>query len=134
MANINFLHRIKISETISFDADYLYYKNNQPFDYRNNYFNSNNQFLLEEKFRTSKKTPIFFFVSKIDYTKKLRVNTSLDVGLKAIISQLENDIQFERLQSNTWKIDPDYTSFATLKENILAAYTAYNIIMVTRPI
>jgi len=127
MGNINLQHTIKPGEAIAFDIDYLSYYNKQPFDYNNNYYNGQEQFLFTENVRTRKKTPIKFVVGKIDYTKKLGAKVSMEAGIKATVSTFDNDVSVERSQINSWTIDPEYTSYATLKENILAAYTAYSI-------
>lgn len=127
MGNINLQHTIKAGETISFDADYLLYHNKQPFAYNNNYYNGQGQFLFIENVRTAKKTPIKFGVGKIDYTKKMGPKISMEAGIKITFSRFDNDVSVERFQNNNWQIDPEYTSNATLKENISAAYIAYNI-------
>lgn len=127
MGNINLQYTLKPGEKISFDADYLVYNNNQPVDYYNKYYNAQGQFLFAEDVRTSKETPIHFLVGKIDYTKTLGAKRSMEAGIKATFSTFDNDVAVERSQNNSWTIDPDYTSFATLKESVLAAYAAYNI-------
>lgn len=127
MGNINLQHMIKPGETISFDGDYLLYHNRQPFDYANKYYDGQGQFLFTENVRTRKKTPIKFWVSKIDYTKKIGAKISWEAGLKITFSRFDNDVSVERLKNNNWETDQDYTSYATLKENISAAYMAYNI-------
>ncbi len=127
MGNINLQHVINTGETISFDIDYLFYHNKQPFEYNNNYYDGQQQFLFTENVRTNKKTPIQFWVGKIDYTKKLGQKVSMEAGIKATFSSFDNDVSVERSKNSNWQIDPDYTSNATLKENISAAYMAYNI-------
>ena len=127
MGNINLQFTLKPGEKILVDADYLVYNNKQPFDYYNRYYDAQGQFLFDEKVRTSKETPIHFLVGKMDYTKTLSAKLSMETGIKATSSTFDNDVSVERSQNNSWTIDPDYTSFAMLKESILAAYTAYNI-------
>lgn len=127
MGNFNLQHIINTSEKISLDADYLVYDNKQPFNYENNYYDGQQNFLFSETVRTNKKTPIKFIVGKIDYTKTLSTKVSMEAGVKATFSTFDNDVIVERSQNNIWKTDADYTSYAMLKENILAAYTAYNI-------
>jgi outer membrane receptor protein involved in Fe transport len=127
MGNINLQHAIKPDETISIDVDYLLYHNNQPFEYINDYYNGQQQFLFTENVRTSKKTPIKFWVSKLDYSKKLSSQFTMEAGVKATLSTFNNDVSIERSKNSNWQIDPDYTSYATLKENILAGYVASNI-------
>ncbi|HET9278049.1 MAG TPA: TonB-dependent receptor [Flavitalea sp.] len=125
--NLNLQHTIKPGQTISVDADYLFYYDKQPFEYRNHYYNANYQYLFTENVRTRKKTPIKFLVGKVDYTKKFSAKVSMEAGAKATFSMFDNDVSVERSRNNNWTFDPKYTSTATLKENILAAYTAYNI-------
>lgn len=127
MGNVNLQHTIKPGEMLSFDIDYLFYSNRQPFAYENNYFNSNEQFLFTQNVRTQKLTPIKFGVAKVDYSKQTTEKSSIEVGIKATVSRFDNDVKVERLENNLWQIDQDYTSYATLKENITAAYLAYNI-------
>ena len=97
------------------------------FDYKNNYHDGTGQFLFNEDVRTRKKTPITFWVGKMDYTRKLGSKVNMEVGVKATSSRFDNDVTVERGTNGNWQIDPEYTSNATLKESILAAYTAYNI-------
>ncbi|MEP7372096.1 MAG: TonB-dependent receptor [Chitinophagaceae bacterium] len=127
MGNINLQHAINSGETISFDIDYLFYHNKQPFTYNNNYYNEQHQLLFTENVRTSKKTPIRFWVGKLDYTRKLSQKIAMEAGVKFTFSRFDNDVSVERSKTGNWQIDPDYTSNATLKENISAAYLAYNI-------
>ena len=126
-ANINVHHTIKPGETISIDADYLLYQNRQPFDYNNNYYNGQQQFLFVENVRTRKKTPIKFIVGKMDYSKNLGSRISMEAGIKATFSTFSNAVSVERSQNSGWIIDKDYTSTAKLKESILAGYTGFNI-------
>lgn len=127
MGNINLQHTMRAGESISVDVDYLLYHNNQPFEYNNNYYNGQQQFLFTENVQTSKKTPIQFWVSKIDYTNKLNSRVNMEAGVKATLSTFDNDVSVERSKNNSWQVDPDYTSYAILKENILAGYVASNI-------
>ena len=125
--NINLQHTIKAGETISLDIDYLYYHNKQPFEYNNNYYDGQFQFLFTENVRTHKETPITFWVGKIDYTKKMGKKASMETGVKLTVSRFDNEVIVERSKNNSWQIDPDYSSDATLKENISATYIAFNI-------
>ena len=127
MGNVNFQHTLSEGETFSFDFDYLLYKNNQPFEYINDYHSGQQQFLFTEKVRTAKKTPIQFWVGKMDYTRKLSPKLSLEAGIKGTVSTFDNDVRVERSKTSNWEIDPDYTSFATLKEDIFAGYVGSNL-------
>lgn len=125
--NFNIQHTLKAGEMISFDADYLVYKNRQPFTYINNYYDGAHQYLTTENVRTGKKTPINFWVTKLDYTKTLSDKVSMEVGAKATFSTFDNDVKVERsTDGNTWHVDSLYTSIAKLKEDISAAYLSFN--------
>ncbi len=127
--NFNIQHTIKQGQTISFDADYLVYKNTQPFAYINNYFIGAHQHVATENVRTSKQTPIKFWVAKLDYTHTLSNKVSMETGVKATLSRFDNDVKIERSPDNiNWQVDSLYTSAAKLREDISAAYLSFNII------
>jgi hypothetical protein len=127
-ANFNIQHTIRPGEMISFDADYLVYKNKQPFAYSNKYYDGSHQYLRTEDVRTRKKTPINFWVAKLDYTKNIGDKVSLETGAKITYSTFDNDVSVERsADNNTWYVDSLYTSVAKLKEDIAAAYLSFNI-------
>ena len=125
--NLNLQHTFRAGETMSVDADYLVYKNNQPFNYQNNYYNGGDQFLFAENVRTGKHTPIKFYVFKLDYSKALNDKITIETGIKATKSRFDNDVVIERSKGGAWQIDPLYTSSATLKEDISAAHLSFNI-------
>src|SRR5690606_23357532 len=56
-ANFNLQHVFREGETLTFDADYLYYKDNNPNDYVNTYYDGDGNFVLEELTRSGKITP-----------------------------------------------------------------------------
>ncbi len=127
-ANFNIQHSIKPGEMISFDADYLVYKNRQPFFYSNRYYDGAHQYLSTENVRTRKKTPINFWVAKIDYTKNISNKVSIETGAKITYSTFDNDVSVERSPgNNTWRVDSLYTSVAKLKEDISAVYLSLNL-------
>lgn len=127
MSNINFSHNIKEGESITADIDYLYYKDNNPNDYTNKYYNGNGTPLSTELTRSSKLTPFTIWAGKIDYTKKLDKKVNMEAGVKLAMSKFTNDVAVETLQQTNWVQDPELTAKYNLKENIAAAYTAFNI-------
>ena len=126
--NFNFQHTVRPGEMISFDADFLVYKNRQPFTYTNKYYDGGHQYLTTENVQTRKKTPINFWVAKFDYTKNFGNKFSLETGAKITYSTFDNDVSVERSTDNgPWQVDSLYTSLAKLKEDIAAAYLSFNI-------
>jgi hypothetical protein len=126
MGNINLQHKFDENTTLIFDADYLYYFDNNPTDYINTYMGPNGELLYEEEVRTGKETPINIYVAKVDFTKDWGDGFRFSGGLKGTISQFDNDIRVETLRSNGWVFDPDLTQKYDLKEKIGAAYSSVN--------
>jgi hypothetical protein len=127
MANINFSHDLKEGENISADLDFLYYKDNNPNDYINHYFDGNGTSLNNEFTRSSKLTPFTIWAAKIDYKKRLTKKINLEAGAKLASTTFTNDVAVETLQQNNWIKDPGLTSKYFLKENIIALYATMNL-------
>jgi tRNA A22 N-methylase len=127
MGNINLQHIINSGEEITFNADYLFYADNNPNNYLNQYYNRNSQLLRTENTRSGKKTVINILPVQIDYKKKLSVKTNLETGMKRVASKFSNDVSVQKLIQNAWKSDSSLTALYSLKENISAAYASMNI-------
>ena len=127
MGNVNFSHTFKAGEILTADFDYLYYKDNNPNDYKNNYSNGSGTFLGEQLTRSTKNTPLNFIVSKIDYSNKLGKKINVYSGAKLALSKFTNDVAVENQLQNYWTKDPDLTSKFHLKENIAALYSTFDI-------
>ena len=104
--NYNLKHNFAEDKFISFDIDYLYYKDNNPTNYENSFFDENRTFLNTEFLRSGKLTPIKTWVSKFDYSNKVNEKIKVEVGIKGTFSEFENDVIVENLIGNDWIIDP----------------------------
>lgn len=125
--NVNFQHQFKENETLTFDADYLYYKDNNPNDYVNTYFDGSGNFLLEELTHSGKITPLNIAVGKLDYAKSFGEKWKLETGLKATNSNFTNDVVVENNVGQGWVKDPGLTAKYKLDERILAVYSALDM-------
>lgn len=126
-ANVNMQHTFQENETLTFDADYLYYKDNNPNDYVNTYYDGSGNFVLEELTRSGKITPLNIAVGKLDYAKSFGEKWKLESGLKATNSNFTNDVIVENNTGQGWMIDQSLTARYKLDEKILAAYTALDV-------
>jgi hypothetical protein len=126
MTNINLQHRIKEGQSISVNLDYLWYHDNNPTNYVNNYYKPQSNFLFSEKTKTGKITPITIYVAAVDYTARLDKKWDMETGVKFTSSEFTNDVRVERFEQNNWVADPQYTNKYKLKEDIAAAYAAFN--------
>lgn len=127
MGNINLQHFIDSSQEITFNADYLFYDDNNPNDYLNQYYDRYDLLLREENTRSRKKTLINIFPIQIDYKKKISKKTDLEAGVKKVVSKFSNDVSVDELVQTDWKSDSSLTAMYSLKESISAAYVSMNI-------
>jgi len=122
--NANIQHSFSDSEKISFNADYIFYKDDNPVTYLNTYYDGNAKFVRDQNIRSSKLTPIHIWVGALDYSKKLSAKFDMDAGLKGTLSRFNNDVQIDRLVQNEWKKDLAFSAKYDLKESIYAAYSS----------
>jgi len=87
-SNYNIRHNFKENKFISFDIDYLYYKDRNPINYKNTFFDENYTFLYDELSRSRKFTPIETWVSKFDYSNKINDNVKFEAGIKVHFQHL----------------------------------------------
>jgi outer membrane receptor protein involved in Fe transport len=129
MTNMNLQHTIKEDESLTFDLNFLLYRNNNPTEYDNQYYNSAGALVFREQTRSGKTTPIRIWVGSGDYKRKLGKKTDMEAGIKMAAFHFTNDVYVETMMQNDWVADPLLTAKYTLKENIDAAYASFNIAM-----
>lgn len=125
--NFNVLHHFRGEQQLSVNVDYIFYKDVNTLSYLNNFYGSNGDFLYNDKTRSSKETPIKFWVATVDYSKKIGKNVDMEGGIKGTLSHFVNDVRVEREMQNNWFIDKTFTSKYDLDESIFAGYTSFNI-------
>jgi hypothetical protein len=122
--NLNVQHTLRQGESLSFDADYLYYHDHNPVDYANRVFFPGNQLVRTNEARSRKNTPINIGVSKLDYVKSLRNDAKIELGVKASMSRFSNDVSVEDFITDQWLIQDALTANYHLNELIYAAYAS----------
>lgn len=125
--NLNLQQQFKKGDNLSFNATYLHYKNNQPFDYYSRYYDKTGNFIYDETNRNGKLTPMNFLIGAVDYSGKLSKKIGLEAGAKATLADFTNDLHFERFLQGNWKTDSSLSSVYTLKENYTALYASLSI-------
>ncbi len=124
MANLNLQHTFKPRKVLFLDANYIYYKDNNPNSYSADYYDNSKEFLYHEDLRSGKITPIHFWVFSVDYTSPLGKNIAIETGAKISFSRFNNDVSVEKLNQGLWIPDSSLSANYLLKENIAAAYTS----------
>ncbi|MEQ9218157.1 MAG: outer membrane beta-barrel protein [Cyclobacteriaceae bacterium] len=124
--NFNLQHDFSENNQLNMDVDYFIYRQRQPQSYSNEYVTEDQQAVIPENIRMLKETPLNIFVGKIDYRMRISEFLSLELGAKATLNTLENEVLFERVESGNWQIDPIFSDFTNMEENIVAGYTSFN--------
>jgi len=127
MANLNFQHTFKPGKTLFVDANYIYYRDNNPNTYSNTYYDNTKALLYHEDLRSSKITPINLWVFSSDYTTPLSKKITMEAGAKIALSKFNNDVNQDKLKQGEWVPDAGLSANYLLKENIAAAYTSFNM-------
>ena len=122
MGNLNLRHTFMDGRNLSLDVDYLRYTNTQNHDYVNSFDFASENRSTTDILRSTKSTPIKLWVLKGDYEHKLSDKAKLELGAKATLMGLNNNVLVERQQPSGWQTDPDYSQNYNLTDNILAAY------------
>ncbi|QYA26450.1 TonB-dependent receptor [Gramella sp. MT6] len=121
-ANFNISHDFTDEKSLVFNLDYLYYKDDNPNDYKNSYFDENVVFEADTISRSTKLTPIKTYVGALDYKTSPNEELKIETGLKLTTSNFENDVAVEELINNSWIPDPTLTNKSYLDESIYAGY------------
>ncbi|XOV92532.1 MAG: outer membrane beta-barrel protein [Bacteroidota bacterium] len=124
MYNINFQQGIGDNQQLNIDFDYFTYLQGQPRTYGYQFTPENQQSSILEDLYIKKKTPIDIWVGKLDYKIDISDQLVLEAGVKSTLNDVENDVLAERLESGTRTIDPLFTSFTRMNEDIIAGYTS----------
>lgn len=101
-ANFNIQRTLRENDVLSFTADYLHYYDNQSVNYDNTWLDGKNNLFFDQTIRSSKITPINFGVMKMDYVRNFGKKGKLEMGVKAVVSQFNNNVGVETLLSNRW--------------------------------
>jgi hypothetical protein len=120
--NLNFSHQFSKDQTLTVDADYVWYKIHNPSNYDIHYQHADGSEYDDTKLRVSKETPIQIAVAKADYTQNLGKETQFETGVKFAKSLFDNDVKVDNQTQGEWVSNPDLTSHFKLSEDVAAAY------------
>lgn len=124
--NINLQQTYKEGNKLLVNLDYMHYKDVNPVDYINSYYDNKGTFLKEEEMKSSKTTPINLWVAAVDYSRNLNKKLQWEAGAKATISHFTNEVRIDRLLQHQWVTDGLLSATWQLNENISAAYSSLN--------
>jgi len=116
--------KINTKSEISFNLDYLYYNNDNPSSYDDKLFYQEYNIYEVSKIDLQKTTPIRFLIARADSQHSLSSSLTIETGFKGVASILDNNVLVQRLVNNFWMVDPAFTSYSTLNEQIGAGYVS----------
>jgi hypothetical protein len=123
-ANFNLTHKFSDKNYVSYDIDYLNYDNSNPNNYTNSFFNNNDNLASTSMTRSTKRTPLYTWVSRLDFHNVLGTKGSIDYGVKGSYNNFENRVEVQNQKENSWVTDKTLSSSSFLNETILAAYSS----------
>jgi len=125
--NFGVNHTFSNDQSLSFDFDYLYYKNINPSTYRNDLISGDESALAVDAIDVEKETPINIWVSKLDYQSKLSEILTLKAGFKGTRSDFLNDVRVRDTIDGNTVLNAAFTNKADLREFIGAGYFSADV-------
>ena len=125
-ASLGYKTELTRKSTLSVSGDYLYYHNNNPSTYHNEPLSGDNDQEERSSIRLSKETPIYFVSGSADYKYNISKSLSVEAGFKTVTSRLTNDVIARRTIGKVTQKDPEFSSYSSLDESVIAGYTALN--------
>lgn len=120
--NLNYRVKLDTSGTsLSFDADYSYYRNKRQESYINT-LSDKNAVINTQYLRNKQPVDISVYSFKADYSGKAWKKYSLDLGVKSSYVITNNLVAFDTLQNQSWVPYSNFTNNFNYKENINAVY------------
>ena len=114
--------KINSKSEINFNVDYLHYHNDNPSSYDDKLFYEQHNVSEVSKIDLKKTTPIRFLIATTDYQRFFSPSFTLEAGIKAVTSNLDNNVSVQRLVNNVWTMDSVFFSHSALDEQVGAAY------------
>lgn len=127
MGNVHAEHRRASGATLSVDADYLYYRNENPNDYTTTSIGGAVESTTTGDAATRKTTPFRIGVGKADYTSPLSSNWMLGAGAKVSAARFTNDVQTELLLPDVDLGRNNPSENSRLTETVYAAYVESDV-------
>ena len=118
--NLNLSHTFADGSSLTADADYLFFKNDNPTTFDYDYSLNESRFPEADiDLLSDKTTPFGIAVGRLDYRRKVATGGELSLGVKTVDSYFDNDVLVTRNQVSL----PEFTGLSELTEQVYAAYT-----------
>lgn len=126
LINVSLDHDFSKNRSLRFDADYLYYKNNNPSFYVNRFVEGDINRMDSESIDVEKETPIHIRVVKLDYVEVVSDKFTVETGVKGSLSDFTNKVSVSNLVQSVWVVNDTFSQDADLSEKTGAIYLSGN--------
>ncbi|MEL6636986.1 MAG: TonB-dependent receptor [Bacteroidota bacterium] len=124
MGNVNVQHEFRPGTKLNFDLDYLFYEDENPNTYDNDFFDGGGSLLRREDTRSDKFTPINIAVGQLAFEHQFGEKWKYEGGAKMVRSEFTNEVSVETLVNGDWIENPTFTNQSDLQERIYAVYSS----------
>jgi hypothetical protein len=111
---------------LSANIDYVKLADQNFSTFENHYKNLDTQQQTEETLNAENPSDFDIYSARVDFTKKVFDNNTLELGIKTSKVVSDNGVDFYRHQGEQMILDEDKSSAFLYQENIYAAYVNYN--------
>jgi outer membrane receptor protein involved in Fe transport len=114
-----------LGSTLNLTGDYTWSNRNSNGNFRSQYEDINENFLLDSVYQNRVPTTIKNYNVALDYNKKWKGRTSLKLGGKFTRTHTLNDVRYEYLHAGKYVFDSTRSNVFDYTEEIAAAYLQY---------
>lgn len=120
--NLNMRHKFDKGRELTFDADYIKYKNQTDQTYYNYSYFADRSLKYQDILSGDLPSNIDIYSIKTDYTHPFGKEIKLETGLKSSFTKTDNIADYKNIVNNQTSIDYDKSNHFIYKEHINAAY------------
>lgn len=113
-------------EELNADVDYTQFNSSLYNTVSNELSNQMNVKFANNATQNNAGVHIYIGSVKLDYSKKLKANTTLDAGIKSVFSNTNNNLNVLNNNNNIWLQDTGKTNLFKYQETVHAAYVNLN--------
>lgn len=125
-ANLGFTHAFNENRNIGIDLDYLYYVQDNPSVYQNDFLGGNEALMEIEGIDVDKRTPIHIRSARVDYSEQISPGFGIETGIKGTLSTFNNRVQVSEDSREGWHVNDALSNDVDLRETMAAVYVSSN--------
>lgn len=125
-ANLGLTHTFNENRTMGIDLDYLYYVQDNPSVYQNDFLGGNEALMDTEGIDVDKRTPIHIRSARMDYSEQISPGFGIETGVKGTLSTFNNRVEVSEDSREGWQVNDVLSNDVDLRETMAAVYVSGN--------